>query len=220
MQVNRLAQPDDDNDRTSAQAACAARARLAPRDREVDARRPRRAQWPRRATGRSLYERRSRRHRWYATSAVASMSAPRPRASPLSQAARSADHRRRRGLPTSGKSVMESLPSVRGARWLVVNTMQAGDSGLMLLTSDGELADALRRRAETIPAAYVARVLVPTPEFDVDDAAARRATTTTRRSSSKASSRRAARARIAGSASNRVARTAAPPCVRCSRAAD
>jgi 23S rRNA pseudouridine2605 synthase len=67
----------------------------------------------------------------------------------------------------SGKSVMESLPSVRGARWLVINTMQAGDSGLMLLTSDGRLADALRRRAESIPAAYVARVLVPTPEFDV-----------------------------------------------------
>ncbi|HEY5760159.1 MAG TPA: S4 domain-containing protein [Steroidobacter sp.] len=66
------------------------------------------------------------------------------------------------------KSVMESLPSLRGSRWLVVNTMQAGDSGLMLLTSDGRLADALRRRAETTPAAYVARVLVPFLEFDVD----------------------------------------------------
>jgi 23S rRNA pseudouridine2605 synthase len=66
------------------------------------------------------------------------------------------------------KSVMESLPSLRGSRWLVVNTMQAGDSGLMLLTSDGRLADALRRRAETTPAAYVARVLVPTPEYDVE----------------------------------------------------
>jgi 23S rRNA pseudouridine2605 synthase len=66
------------------------------------------------------------------------------------------------------KSVMESLPSVRGSRWLVVNTMQAGDSGLMLLTSDGRLADALRRRAESIPAAYVARVLAPYPEFDFD----------------------------------------------------
>jgi 23S rRNA pseudouridine2605 synthase len=66
------------------------------------------------------------------------------------------------------KSVMESLPSLRGSRWLVVNTMQAGDSGLLLLTSDGRLADALRRRAETTPAAYVARVLVPTPEYDVE----------------------------------------------------
>ena len=65
------------------------------------------------------------------------------------------------------KSVMESLPSVRGARWLVINTMQAGDSGLMLVTNDGRLADGLRRRAETIPAAYVARVLVPA-EFDVE----------------------------------------------------
>jgi 23S rRNA pseudouridine2605 synthase len=66
------------------------------------------------------------------------------------------------------KSVMESLPSLRGSRWLVVNTMQAGDSGLLLLTSDGRLADALRRRAETTPAAYVARVLVPFPEYDID----------------------------------------------------
>lgn len=68
----------------------------------------------------------------------------------------------------AAKSVMESLPSLRGSRWLVVNTMQAGDSGLLLLTSDGRLADALRRRAETTPAAYVARVLVPFPEYDVD----------------------------------------------------
>lgn len=71
------------------------------------------------------------------------------------------------GEMASEASVMESLPSVRGARWLMVNTMQAGDSGLMLLTTDGRLADALRRRAETTPAAYMARVLVPL-EFDVN----------------------------------------------------
>jgi 23S rRNA pseudouridine2605 synthase len=64
------------------------------------------------------------------------------------------------------ESVMERLPAKRGVRWLVINTMQNGDSGLLLLTTDGRLADALRRRAETIPAAYVARVLVP-PDFDV-----------------------------------------------------
>jgi 23S rRNA pseudouridine2605 synthase len=66
------------------------------------------------------------------------------------------------------KSVTESLPKVRGSRWLAINTMQTDDSGLLVLTSDGRLADALRRRAETIPAAYVARVLVPHPEFDPD----------------------------------------------------
>jgi 23S rRNA pseudouridine2605 synthase len=67
-----------------------------------------------------------------------------------------------------GESVMERLPAKRGLRWLVINTMQTGDSGLLLLTTDGRLADALRRRAESIPAAYVARVLAP-PEFDVTD---------------------------------------------------
>ena len=72
------------------------------------------------------------------------------------------------GAEAGMKSVMESLPRVRGARWLAINTMQAGDSGLLLLTSDGRLADALRRRAETTPAAYAARVLIPYPEFDVD----------------------------------------------------
>ncbi len=64
------------------------------------------------------------------------------------------------------ESAMERLPALRGSRWLVINTMQPGDSGLLLLTSDGRLADALRRRSENIPSVYVARVLVPTPEFD------------------------------------------------------
>lgn len=67
---------------------------------------------------------------------------------------------------TTEETVMERLPAVRGSRWLVINTMQPGDSGLLILTSDGRLADALRRRSEKIPSAYVARVLVPTPEFD------------------------------------------------------
>lgn len=66
-----------------------------------------------------------------------------------------------------GPSVMESLPAVRGSRWLVINTMQAGDSGLLLLTTDGKLADELRRRSSSIPTAYMARVLVPDLEFDV-----------------------------------------------------
>jgi 23S rRNA pseudouridine2605 synthase len=65
------------------------------------------------------------------------------------------------------ETVFERLPSLRGARWLAINTMQTGDSGLLLLTTDGRLADALRRRSEHIPAAYVARVLIPNPEFDV-----------------------------------------------------
>jgi 23S rRNA pseudouridine2605 synthase len=70
---------------------------------------------------------------------------------------------------SSEETVMERLPKIRGSRWLVINTMQPGDSGLLLLTSDGRLADALRRRSEQIRSAYVARVLVPTPEFDISE---------------------------------------------------
>lgn len=70
------------------------------------------------------------------------------------------------GAQLTEETVMECLPAIRGSRWLVINTMQPGDSGLLILTSDGRLADALRRRSEKIPSAYVARVLVPTPEFD------------------------------------------------------
>jgi 23S rRNA pseudouridine2605 synthase len=62
---------------------------------------------------------------------------------------------------------MERLPALRGSRWLVINTMQPGDSGLLLLTTDGRLADALRRRSESIGSDYVTRVLVPTVDFDV-----------------------------------------------------
>ncbi len=72
---------------------------------------------------------------------------------------------------TSAETVIERLPAVRGARWLAINTMQAGDSGLLLLTTDGHLADALRRRSEQIPAAYAARVLIPDPDFDASSIA-------------------------------------------------
>lgn len=66
-----------------------------------------------------------------------------------------------------GSTVLESLPALRGAHWHAINGMQAGDSGLLVLTSDGRLADALQRRAQSIPTAYMVRVLLPHPEFDI-----------------------------------------------------
>ena len=70
------------------------------------------------------------------------------------------------GEASTSETVLERLPTVRGARWLAINTMQSGDSGLLLLTTDGRLADGVRRRSESIPAAYVARVLITDPAFD------------------------------------------------------
>jgi 23S rRNA pseudouridine2605 synthase len=59
------------------------------------------------------------------------------------------------------ETVLEHLPAARGARWQAVNVMHAGDSGLMLFTNDGRLADGLRRHLEHISATYSARVLMP-----------------------------------------------------------
>ncbi len=110
------------------------------------------------------------------------------------------------------KSVMESLPSLRGSRWLVVNTMQAGDSGLLLLTSDGRIGrcacDAARKRRRQ-PTSRACSCRFPNTMSTRFLASF---STTTRPSSSKASSRRAARARIDGSAWNRIVRIDAPRC--------
>lgn len=57
--------------------------------------------------------------------------------------------------------VLESLPARRGMRWLAVNPMSPGDSGLLLLSTDGGLVDALMRRSAALPAVYAVRVHVP-----------------------------------------------------------
>jgi 23S rRNA pseudouridine2605 synthase len=58
-------------------------------------------------------------------------------------------------------SVMDRLPAVRGSRWVPINPMHAGDSGLLLVTNDGNLGYALTRRKRWIPSAYMVRVLAP-----------------------------------------------------------
>lgn len=58
-----------------------------------------------------------------------------------------------------GSTVFNHLPAVRGSRWLAINRMHAGDSGLLLLTTDGKLADALMRRALKIPTNFSVRTL-------------------------------------------------------------
>ena len=68
----------------------------------------------------------------------------------------------RTDLPT----VMEQLPAVRGSRWVPINPMHGGDSGLLLLTNDGNLGYALTRRKRWIPSGYMVRVLAPAPEGD------------------------------------------------------
>jgi 23S rRNA pseudouridine2605 synthase len=61
----------------------------------------------------------------------------------------------------SAEAVVDRLPAVRGTRWVPINPMHAGDSGLLLLTNDGTLSYALTRRKRWIPTAYMVRVLAP-----------------------------------------------------------
>ncbi len=54
----------------------------------------------------------------------------------------------------------ERLPVQRGSRWLPINPMHPGDSGLLLFTNDGALSYALTRQKKKIPASYMVRVHV------------------------------------------------------------
>ncbi len=60
--------------------------------------------------------------------------------------------------------VEERLPTLRAGRWLPVNSLAFGEDGLLLLTSDGTLASAIRRNAGSLPVEYRARVLRPRDE--------------------------------------------------------
>ena len=60
--------------------------------------------------------------------------------------------------------IEERLPSLRGGRWLPVNSLAFGEDGLLILTNDGTLASAIARNAETVPVEYRVRVLRPKDE--------------------------------------------------------
>jgi 23S rRNA pseudouridine2605 synthase len=60
--------------------------------------------------------------------------------------------------------IEERLPSLRGGRWLPVNSLAFGEDGLLILTSDGTLAGAIARNADSLPVEYRVRVLRPRDE--------------------------------------------------------
>jgi 23S rRNA pseudouridine2605 synthase len=72
-------------------------------------------------------------------------------------------HRSPRGAPADGEKekatdLTSKLPKRAGRRWISISPLPPNDGGLEVLTSDGDLAQALMRKLATLPIEFAIRV--------------------------------------------------------------